>query len=263
MTLNPARSIADVTQGTVLASIEIAVPPERVFAALSDGNEISRWWGSPHTYTTEKWHTDFRVGGHWRADGRGSDGKPFFVEGTFLEIDPPWRIVQTWEPGWTPDLKTRLTYQLSATEAGTRLVVRHEGFGGKAKSCDDHATGWIRVLGWLAEYIGPKPAAEPDHSLYFLARLLGPRPSFMQDMNDEEREMMIRHGAYWRAMQDQGKMLLFGPVADPSGGWGMGVLKVASEEELHELQGNDPAILGNRGLRYENLPMPRVIYRQP
>jgi uncharacterized protein YciI len=85
----------------------------------------------------------------------------------------------------------------------------------------------------------------------------------MQDMNDEEREMMIRHGAYWRAMQDQGKMLLFGPVADPSGGWGMGVLKVASEEELHELQGNDPAILGNRGLRYENLPMPRVIYRQP
>ena len=65
--------------------------------------------------------------------------------------------------------------------------------------------------------------------------------------------MMRAHTIYWSGLMDRGKMLILGPVADPKGGWGMGVLKVSSEEELHELESRDPAILGNRGLYYENL----------
>ncbi len=34
----PARSVADLTAGVVLASVEIAAPPERVFHALTDPN---------------------------------------------------------------------------------------------------------------------------------------------------------------------------------------------------------------------------------
>ena len=147
-----ARAIADVTAGSILASVDIMVPPERVFAALSDGNEIARWWGAPDLYTTDRWTTDFRVGGKWRADGTGADGKPFFVEGEFLEIDPPWRIVQTWEPGWDQGLRTVIRYQLSAIDGGTRLVLRHEGFGERRDSCEGHANGWVRVLGWLSAH---------------------------------------------------------------------------------------------------------------
>jgi uncharacterized protein YndB with AHSA1/START domain len=260
-TLGAARAIADVTEGTILASVDIMVSPERVFAALSDGNEIARWWGAPELYVTDRWTTDFRVGGKWRADGTGADGKPFFVEGEFLEIDPPWRIVQTWEPGWDQGLKTVIRYQLSAIDGGTRLVLRHEGFGERRDSCEGHANGWVRVLGWLTAHLSPRPA--PEQSLYFFARLLSQRASFMQDMSAEERQMMLEHGAYWAGQMARGKMLVYGPVADPKGGWGMGVLKVSSEDELVALQSNDPAILGNRGLYYQNLPMPRAIYRQP
>jgi len=256
-----ARAIADVTTGTILASVDIMVPPERVFAALSDGAEIARWWGAPGFYTTDKWTTDFRVGGKWRADGTGADGKPFFVEGQFLEISPPWRIVQTWEPGWSPDVKTTIAYQLSAIEGGTHLVLRHSGFDGQAESCEGHAEGWVHVLGWLVAGIVKKPEPATDHSLYFLARLLGPRPTFMQDMTDSERQVMMAHGAYWRGQQEKGKMLIFGPVGGPQGGWGMGILRVDSETELAELQASDPAILGNPGMYYENLPMLRAIYR--
>ena len=258
-----ARAIADVTEGTILASVDIAVPPERVFAALTDGNEIARWWGAPDLYTTDRWVADLRVGGRWRADGTGRDGKPFFVEGEFLEIDAPHRIVQTWEPGWTLGLKTTITYQLTVIAGGTRLVVRQEGFKGKPDSCQGHSEGWVRVLGWLVSFVTPKPAETTDHSLYFFARLLSERSSFMTDMSEDERQMMRAHGAYWLSKQAEGKMLLFGPVADPKGGWGLGVFRVSSEAELHELQSHDPAILGQRGLYYENLPMPRVIFRAP
>ena len=255
-----ARAIADVTEGRILATVDIMVPAERVFEALSDGREIVRWWGSPDVYVTESWTTDFRVGGHWRADGRGADGKPFFVEGDFIAIERPWRIVQTWEPGWSPGLKTQITYQLSAIEGGTRLVVRHEGFGGNAGSCEGHSQGWIRVLGWLAADIGPKPG--PDTAKYFLARLLGPRPDFARTLSAEEMAMMQAHARYWMPFVESGKVLVLGPVNDPDWTWGMGVMRVDSEAELLELQSRDPAILlGNGGTHYENLPMFRAAWK--
>ena len=46
----PARSVADLTTGAILAAVEIAAPIERVFRALTDPNELVRWWGSPVTY---------------------------------------------------------------------------------------------------------------------------------------------------------------------------------------------------------------------
>jgi len=262
MSPSPARSIADVTEGRILAAVDIMVPPERVFFALSDGTEIARWWGSPDQYTTDKWTTDFRVGGRWRAEGHGADGKPFFVDGEFLAIDAPWRIVQTWEPGWDAGTRTQITYQLSAIDGGTRLIVRHEGFGDRRESCEGHANGWIRVLGWLAAHVEPRPA--PDTSKYFLARLIGPRADFARSLSPEELAMMQARARYWMPMLETGKVIALGPVNDPEWTWGMGVMKVDSEEELIELQRHDPAIvLAKGGTHYENLPMFRVAYRQP
>ena len=95
--MRAARAIADVTGGIILAQIDIAAPPERVFRALTDSAEIVRWWGSPDAYRTQVWTADLRVGGSWKADGRGADGSSFTVGGVFLEVDPPRRLVQTWK----------------------------------------------------------------------------------------------------------------------------------------------------------------------
>ena len=48
-----ARALADVNGGIILAEVEIAAPPERVFRALTQSDEIVRWWGSPDAYRTE------------------------------------------------------------------------------------------------------------------------------------------------------------------------------------------------------------------
>jgi uncharacterized protein YndB with AHSA1/START domain len=171
----PARSVADLTTGIILASVEIAAPPERVFRALTDPTELTRWWGSPDTYRTEEWTSDLRVGGRWRSRGRGADGRPFSVGGEFLKIDPPRLLVQTWQPDWAEGgLATTITYRLEPTAGGTRLTLRHEGFGEHRAACESHGRGWERVLGWLDAYVTAPAAAPPNAGRGFLATYLNP-----------------------------------------------------------------------------------------
>jgi uncharacterized protein YndB with AHSA1/START domain len=167
--LNPvARSVADVTEGVIHASVDIAAPPERVFRALTDGTEVVRWWGSPDTYRLTEFSADLRVGGKWRSRGVAVDGKPFEATGEFLEVDAPRRLVQTWIPDWAPGLNTKLSYRLDPIPGGTRLTVRHEGFGTHREAFEGHTRGWERVLGFLNGYLAA--SERPD----FVARYLNP-----------------------------------------------------------------------------------------
>ncbi len=142
------RAVADVSEGLILASVEISAPAERVFRALAS-EELIKWWGSADTYRTTRWTGDLRVGGAWRTEGISADGKPFSVEGEFLEVAPPKKLVQTWRADWDDGHVTTITYRLEPIAGGTRLTVRHAGFDGRADSCRGHADGWERVLDWL------------------------------------------------------------------------------------------------------------------
>ena len=76
-----AHAIADPAAGLILAALDIAAPPERVFRALMAAEEVTQWWGAPDAYRTEAWAADLRAGGFWRGQGRGADGKSFTVSG--------------------------------------------------------------------------------------------------------------------------------------------------------------------------------------
>lgn len=250
--LKRARSVADLGEGVVLARVEIAASPDRVFRALTT-EELLKWWGADGAYRTTKFAIDPHPGGRWRTDGVGADGTSFHVEGQVLEIDPPRRLVQTWTPSWGEGTVTTVTYSLEAIDGGTRVTVRHTGFDDHPLLCERHGQGWERVLGWLAVYLSP---AGPGR--VFLCRLLPPRPTFMQDMTPDERAIMQAHGRYWQGKLVEDIAIAFGPVADPSGGWGLGIVEVRDEAELKALQEADPAIESGRGFRYESLPMVRI-----
>lgn len=257
MTSKPAqaRAIADVARGTILARVDIAVPPERVFRSLTT-EELTKWWGSDELYRVTAFTIDPRPGGAWRSDGVGSDGTPFHVGGKVLEFDPPRKLVQTWQPSWEPDVPpTTVSYSLDPIESGTRVTVVHSGFGDRVASCESHANGWERVLAWLGGHFAPQPDRR-----FFLCRLLPSRASFMQDMSAREREVMQAHALYWRGKLAEGHVIAFGPVADPAGGWGVGIVAVQTEAELRTFQSDDPAIQSNIGLRYETLPMLTAVY---
>jgi uncharacterized protein len=74
----------------------------------------------------------------------------------------------------------------------------------------------------------------------FVFRLIAPRPDFALDMSDEERAVMGRHAAYWQPLVESGRMVIFGPVLDSTGSWGLGV--VEAEEELRAFAAGDPAV---------------------
>lgn len=147
-----ARAVADVSAGLLLASIEIKASPERVFRALAS-EEIAKWWGSPELYRVTRWSGDLKVGARFRSEGVGQDGAPFEVSGEFLEIDRPRKLVHTWQAQWVSGPATKVTYLLEPIDGGTRVTLRHEGFGDAAEACRSHANGWERVFTWLATWL--------------------------------------------------------------------------------------------------------------
>jgi uncharacterized protein YciI len=81
----------------------------------------------------------------------------------------------------------------------------------------------------------------------FVLKLSAPRPTFALDMTDEEREIMGRHAAYWQPFIDSGQMVIFGPVLDSTGSWGLGVLEAEDEDELRAFAADDPAVTSGTG----------------
>jgi uncharacterized protein YndB with AHSA1/START domain len=246
MTKRSATSIVDVTKRSVHARVEIAAPPERVWKAITE--EVANWWGSEATYKTTKHEVELRVGGAYRSDGVGANG-PFHVSGTVVELDPPRKYVVTWQPSWTSEAPTTVTYVLEPIVDGTRLTLSHTGFTDPA-SCESHGEGWTRVLEWLAGYAQPKPR-------YWLCRLMPPRPSFMHDMTADELAVMKAHGEYWRAKLAVGMVVAFGPVAE---GYGIGFVAADDEAAVRDFEINDPAIKSERGFHYEHSPMAALVF---
>jgi uncharacterized protein YciI len=81
-----------------------------------------------------------------------------------------------------------------------------------------------------------------QHMATFVFRLKAPRPNFALDMTDEEREIMGRHAAYWQPFIDSGDMVVFGPVLDGTGSWGLGVVESEDEDKIRAMAAGDPAV---------------------
>lgn len=76
----------------------------------------------------------------------------------------------------------------------------------------------------------------------FLFRLLPPRADFAQTMTAEEQDAMAQHAEYWRGLLGAGRVVVYGPVADPEGVWGLGVVRAGTQAEVVELADADPVV---------------------
>ena len=147
-----ARAISD--GEIVLATIDVPATPERVVRAMMT-EECERWWGAPGVYSTDSWQAALRPGGTWSLITRLPDGTPLPSSGVFLEVTPE-KIVQTRRydfphptlAGWVTTVATHFL----PTDRGTRIVVRHQGFG-SSEPAFEHAGGWERMLDWLGGYL--------------------------------------------------------------------------------------------------------------
>ncbi len=81
----------------------------------------------------------------------------------------------------------------------------------------------------------------------FVLRLQAPRPKFALDMTDKEREIMGLHVAHWQPVIESGQMVVFGPVLDQTGSWGLAVIEFDDEDELRAFAAQDPVVTTKTG----------------
>ena len=96
--------------------------------------------------------------------------------------------------------------------------------------------------------------------MYFFVKTENPRPTFHLDMTPQEREVMQKHIAYWTEKASRGIAVVFGPVMDPQGVYGMAVCEVVDQAQMRELLAHDPA---NGLLIYVLTPMARAVVGTP
>jgi len=148
-----ARAVADLSEGYALATVEVGVGPERVFRALTS-KEIIAWWFRPGVFNTTDWTGEVRRGGRWRSEGIGARG-PYALEGEFVELEPPARLVHTWRGVGLPAGTTTVSYRLEPIEGGTRITLRHSGFT-QPGPCLATAIGWETSFERLADHLSPE-----------------------------------------------------------------------------------------------------------
>ena len=80
---------------------------------------------------------------------------------------------------------------------------------------------------------------------HFVDRLISPRSSFPADMSPDERTIMGEHAAYWRGLLAGGSVVVYGPVADPAGVWGLAVVDAPTAADVEAIGRADPAVSSN------------------
>jgi uncharacterized protein YndB with AHSA1/START domain len=133
--MDARATMADST--TIEREVRIAARPEMVFAYFVDEDRMRRWMGRTVAL-------DARAGGALRIDYNGED----IASGTFVEVDPPRRVVFTW--GWeapgdlVPPGASTVEVELLPNGDGTLVRLRHLGL--PAESVEGHAVGWDQFL---------------------------------------------------------------------------------------------------------------------
>jgi uncharacterized protein YndB with AHSA1/START domain len=165
-----------VDQDAVVADIEIAAAPERVFRALTDPKQLFAWWGREPSVELSVFDMDARLGGRWRFRCKpvaGTEQGPvgdqlrrngadeYHAHGEVLEYDPPRLLVWSWIANWHehPDHQTIVRWELTATKKGTLVRVTHSGLSSEPIARKDYGRGWTGVLGLLNGFVSDTPSA--------------------------------------------------------------------------------------------------------
>ncbi|WP_049563173.1 ArsR/SmtB family transcription factor [Nonomuraea sp. SBT364] len=126
--------------------IFIRTTPQRLWQAITDPKTRARFQFGARVESDWTTGSAYRIA-HDRAGG--------LVEGENLEVDPPWRLVQTYHAIWDDDIAaqgtSRVTWQIEQVGDSCRLVVRHDQL---AVDADEHLYGgWPMVLSGLKTWL--------------------------------------------------------------------------------------------------------------
>ena len=118
----------------------IRAPREKVFAAWTEPELLTQWWG-PGPVTCPEADIDLREGGAYRLANREADGSITWISGRFERVRPPEELVYTWSVSIVPGEPTLVRVTFLPHPDGTELRLIHERFAAEAVR-DMHRHGW-------------------------------------------------------------------------------------------------------------------------
>jgi uncharacterized protein YndB with AHSA1/START domain len=107
----------------IVITREFDAPIALVFDVLTKPEHVSKWGATPPDQMTEC-SIDLRVGGDYHYSFVTQDGTVCSFSGTYLEVEPPFRTVETWLFGGWPDAEAVETWQLHETDGVTTVTMR-------------------------------------------------------------------------------------------------------------------------------------------
>lgn len=129
---------------------------ERVFRAWTDPAAL-RQWSCPVGMTVTDAQVDLRVGGAYRVAMQPPDeSEPSVAYGTYREVEPPARLVYTWQWEGGEMGETLVTVEFLDLGGETEVVLTHELFPAPDVR-DLHNEGWVACLEHLAQALPTLP----------------------------------------------------------------------------------------------------------
>jgi uncharacterized protein YndB with AHSA1/START domain len=143
-----------------LATVTVArtwpVPPDRVFAALSDRAAMEVWATPGPSFRLTIDPYDFREGGVAVTRMDPGEGEPWINEDRYQEIIPGKRIVQTSSLRYKGLLQFAgvVVMTLVAAPGGTTLTIDEHGYFPDGRdAATNHEHGWTQMLDQLGDYL--------------------------------------------------------------------------------------------------------------
>lgn len=139
-------------QDTIVKEIIINAPAQRIFTALTDPIQRTKWWGVPGKFQTTHMESDLRPGGAWLMSGSGMGGAPFTFRGEYRAVESPRLLEFTWlheAPGTS--LLTTVRFDLFEDQGVTTVRLTHSGLS--TEQSRQHFQGWPWLLQLLKAHV--------------------------------------------------------------------------------------------------------------
>ena len=133
-------------------TIELAHPPEKVWAALTTADGLGTWFGNRGA------EVDLRVGGEAKLTWDSGDKATLTIE----RLEPPRVFGYAWPVYGLPEddpRRTHVEFTLEPTDTGTTLTMVESGFAQLPDGTEHNVAfngntkGWTHELGELVAYL--------------------------------------------------------------------------------------------------------------
>ena len=125
--------------------------PAQCFEAWTNSQSLLAWWG-PTGIRCVHAQVDARVGGRYRIGNAMPDGTILWIEGEYLLVEKPHKLVFTWTTSADSAVE-QVSVCFEACDGGTEVIVTHERIPSGQKR-EQHELGWKGCLSGLSRYLG-------------------------------------------------------------------------------------------------------------